>query len=72
MQNRCSRHKAIAEECERCGGKKGDDYGKGEFYNVHNDYVSIGGRRKKPLQDLHKAIRTKNGNYRGNKRPKKS
>ena len=62
MQNRC----------ERCGGEKGDDYGKGKFCNVYKDYVSIGGRRKKPLHDLCKATKTKNGNYRGNKRPRKS
>ena len=72
MQNRCSRQKSIAEECDRCGGEKGEDYGKGDFFNVCKDHVSIGGRRKKPLQDLHKAMKTKNGNHRGNKRLRKS
>ena len=62
MPNRCSRHKVIADEHERCGGKKGDDYGKGNFYNMCEDYVSIGGKQKKPLQELQRAIKSKNEN----------
>ena len=70
MPNRHSRHKVIADECERCGGKKGDDYGKGNFYNVYKDFVSIGGKRKKSLQELQKAIRTKSKICHSNKRQK--
>ena len=70
MQDRCFRCKAIAEEWERHGGEKGDDYGKGNFYEVCKDHVSIGGKRKKSLTGLHKAIKMKNGNCRGNKRQK--
>ena len=32
--------------------------------------MNIGGKRKKPLTDSRKAIKIKNGNYRGNKRQK--
>ena len=70
MQDRCSRCKAIAEECERCSGEKGDDCEEGNFHDVYKDHVNIGCERKKPLTDLHKAIKIKNGNYRGNKRQK--
>ena len=42
MGDRCSRHKAIAEEYEKCGGKKGYDYGKFNFYDVYKDYVNLG------------------------------
>ena len=31
IQDKCSRHKDTSEECERCGGEKGDDHGKGNF-----------------------------------------
>ena len=70
MGDRSSRHKAIAEEYEKCGNKKGDDYGKGKFYEVYKAYMRIGVKRKKPLSDPHKAIKIKNGTYRGNKRHK--
>ena len=72
IQDRYSRHRAIAEEHERCGSEKGNNYGKGEFYNVYKDHVIIGGKRKKTLKDSCKAIKIKNGSYRGNKRQRKS
>ena len=44
---------------EKCGGKKGYDYGKFNFYDVYKDYVNIGGKHKKPLSDSCKDIKIK-------------
>ena len=68
MDQKYSQYKLIASEYERLGGKKGNDYGSGKFYNIYRGYTQAGGKKTKSIKSLVQAIKRANNNIRNVRR----